>query len=583
MTGMELLAGTAVSGIDVSPHAAQVTRLLFVVVFLALAFFVFRPELWRKIFLHRVDPRPAGLLRIFLGIAVLWTFIDLLPMARFLFTDEGLWLTDMARYKYGGGLRRLWDPEQGFEHWWNYLTILWGKFTILHFRSDPPFVFALYGLMMISNLLMIVGLWTRWTTIATWLLVVQIYGYSRVFFIGGDLVLLSFLFMGIFTRWGEAYSADSWRRRRRAILGGATAIPPLRKIPPWPLCLTILQLAIIYCATGLLKSGPAWTSEFSALYYALNLDAFYRVYMTPAVAWAQYLGILPVMTWMVRWWEILFPLALVGMLINNYERERAAGTWVGAPQWRKFLSWLCVAAAWIIAAYVTGVAARYYASPEAALPVTLTMLLIPPVAIASYLGARSYLPRVFDFTRKWLLGKRLWLTFGVAMHVGIDLTMNIGTFSEITMSGYLAWLAGRDIDGLWRFLFSRPLEPGEASRPARDRAWKGLLLAPFDRLRHRAPGRAYVVCHHPDEASVRRAALLRPWDLGGRLRFVARKSVPRESLQLEIEGGQPIDGKRAGKALTSIFPGLWWLWPARLVPGLGNASGGLANRILGQR
>ena len=49
-----------------------------------------------------------------------------------------------------------------------------------------------------------------------------------VFYTGGDTVVREFLFLGMFAQWGQAYSIDSWRRRRKAILGGAEQIPPLQ-------------------------------------------------------------------------------------------------------------------------------------------------------------------------------------------------------------------------------------------------------------------------------------------------------------------------------------------------------------------
>ena len=142
--------------VDVSAHADLSTSLILAAIGLLIAFFAIRPELWRRMFFQRVDPRPVGLMRIGFGLVVLITFLDLLKphgplddsVARYLFTDEGLWLTDMARKNYGGHLKTLWDPEHGFEHWYDLFKAMWGKFSILHFRSDPPFVFAIYGVML---------------------------------------------------------------------------------------------------------------------------------------------------------------------------------------------------------------------------------------------------------------------------------------------------------------------------------------------------------------------------------------------------------------------------------------------------
>src|SRR5689334_9331829 len=105
--------------VDVSAHIGEATTVLFTAIILLFGFFLVRPELWRRMFFTRIDPRPAALMRIVFGIVVLWTFVDLIRDAKFLFTDEGMWLTKMARKNYGGKLTQMWDPEHGFEHWYD--------------------------------------------------------------------------------------------------------------------------------------------------------------------------------------------------------------------------------------------------------------------------------------------------------------------------------------------------------------------------------------------------------------------------------------------------------------------------------
>ena len=593
-----LLALSDKPEVDVSAHLEQATTLGLWAIALLVAFFVVRPELWARLFLQRIDPRPAGLMRIGFGLVVFWTFVDFViphppldvSMARYLFTDEGMWLTDQARKNYGGKLATLWDPEHGFEYWHGIFMAMWDKFTILHFRSDPTFVFTIYGLMFVSVGLMILGVWTRWTTILAWVLVESLYRYSPLFYTGGDTVTRVFLFLGVFVRWGEAYSFDSWRRRRKAILRGAERFPALRKIPAWPMRLMMLQLAIIYCATGLLKSGATWANG-TALYYSLNLDHFYRFPQQTAVsAFTQYIKVLPFMTVFVRWWEVLFPLALLGVAINAFERDRRAGTWPQAALWRRSLGYLVFAAVWSIGAYLAGLGAHYFIPPNA-LPVAKSQLIplftgivlaIPVAALALYHALRRWLPRVFDFIRFWLLGKRFWLVFGFGMHIGIDIGMNVGTFAEVMMAVYLAWLSGTEIDAFWRYLASDPLAPGEGTRPVRKRKWQRVLLAPFDRLRHRKPGPVCTVLHHPDDASVRQAALLRCWDLGHRLGFEADEDVPAGRLCVRMDGSLR-QGRSAAAVLARVMPGLWWLRPFRHIPGFAKPAGAIALRLLRQR
>jgi uncharacterized membrane protein YphA (DoxX/SURF4 family) len=553
--------------------------------------FLVRPELWRRLWFDRVDPRPAALMRIAFGLVVAMTFVDLLmphppleySMARFLFTDEGLWLTDLARKSYGEDLRTLWDPDHGFEHGWEVFSALWGSFTILHIRSDPSMVFTIYGCLLVAVAMMIVGFRTRVATLVVFVAAEMLYRYSPVFYTGGDTVIRVFLFLGVLTRWGEAYSVDSWRRRKREILAGAGYVPALRRIPAWPLRLMMLQLACIYCATGFLKSGPTWT-EGTALYYALNLDHFYRWPQSHPVTVAQYLGVLPLATWGVRWWEILFPIAVVGAAVRAYERDRSAGLWPEAAAWRRGLGVGAFAVAWCAFAYVLGVTAYHHLGEESMIPlerrvsvITALVAVLPIVVVATYRVLRSSAPRAHRIVLHWVLGRRLWLGLGFAMHVGIDLGMNVGTFAEVMMSVYLAWLTGPEIERAWRFVARRPLRPGEGARPRRSR-WARWLLAPLDRLRFRVDPQPFEVLHAGDEPALRRAALLRPWDLWGRLRFVHDDAVAGDRLHVRLPGGDVLHGNRAAAALTAALPGLLWLRPFAGLPGVG----GLARRILGQ-
>ena len=106
-----LLAKTKKPEVIIAANDLQMTTAsLWLVVIGLVVFFVLRPGLWRRLVLKRVDPRPAALVRIFLGITIFWTVADLLMWGRFLFTDEGLYLTDMARERFGDRLRKVWDP-----------------------------------------------------------------------------------------------------------------------------------------------------------------------------------------------------------------------------------------------------------------------------------------------------------------------------------------------------------------------------------------------------------------------------------------------------------------------------------------
>lgn len=571
------------AGLDMSAHFALATDLAVTTCACLVVAVILRPELWRRLWFERIDPRPAALTRIGLGLIVLTTFANFLvpappledSMVRFLFTNDGLWFTDAARESYGGKLASLWDPELGFEHWYSAFVALGDGFTIFHIYNDPPFVFAMFALLMASALAMTLGYRTRYSTVLTWVLVESFYRHNPIFYTGGDTVVRVFLFFGMFMRWGEAYGIDCLRRRTRA-LALATVIPPLRRIAAWPQRILMLQLCFIYCATGLLKTGETW-ADGSALYYALNLDHFYRVPQAHVVGALQYVGVLPVATVLVRWWEVLFPLALLGAMLAAYERDRSQNRWPKAASWRRQLSYLAVGMAWVMLSYLAGLTAYYHLGagladdPQTRADLVSALVVATGVvAVAVYFSLRAWLPRVFRWGLTWLLGKRTWLGFGLVMHLGIDIGMNVGTFAEVMVVAYCVWLRGEDVEGFWRFVYSKPCAAGERERPRRSTWWRR-VLGPHDRLRYRQPGPPVTVLHDGSDDGIRRLAILRLWDLGHRLQF-RQHTASADALMVQVAAGPVVIGNNAGQALLRVLPGLLWLRPFARVPGCGRLA-----------
>ena len=646
-----LLALAKKKEVDVSAHLEIATDYLWLAFALIVLFFVLRPELWRRVWFQRIDPRGPALARMTMGITVLWTFLDLMVLqGEWLFTDQGLLLTELARKNYGGKLRTLWDPEHGFEHWYDIFEVLTNRWTILHIRSDPPFVHSMFAALFVFATLMTVGLWTRVSTVMTWVLVLQLYNYTPIYYTGGDTVMRVMMFLAMFVDWGQAYSLDAWRKRRKAILRGAKQVPAYKRIPAWPVRLLMLQLAIIYCATGVLKSGPTW-AHGSALYYALNLDHFYRWPAHLLYAYAHKYYVTRFLTVFVHWWEVLFPLVLVGEALRGYDRDKAAGVWQGpvlrwtlyslavlasiflvwsSPTWLKtvplfvlaaiiyfervwmpppprtdkgvaawairLLSWMCLVGFLLLGAYFADLGVYYYYKVPKRVAAawmrdkellqslaSAATLAIPLVAATIVIALRTWLPRAYRVLRDWLLGKRLWLVIGFGMHLGIDLTMNVGTFVQVMIAIYPVWLGGRDVEAFWRFMLWRAAKPGEGERPPLPD--KGLrrvarrLGAPFERAKYRIRRPPWTVVHGSSEAAIRRAALLRCWDLGERLEFELDPDHGETLSLRDPERKSKLAGGQAGRELISLFPGLWWLWPISMFPGVGR----LATMILRQR
>jgi hypothetical protein len=107
---------------------------------------------------------------------------------------------------------------------------------------------------------------------------------------------------------------------------------------------------------------------------------------------------------------------------------------------------------------------------------------------------------------------------------------------------------------------------------------RGLFVPISERLRYRKPGEPLVILHGPDDASVRRAALLRIWDLGHRLAFEEHEHVPSQTLRVR-SGTRVYSGNEAAAELARVLPAFLWMRWIRWLPSIG----AVARVILRQR
>ena len=141
-----------------------------------------------------------------------------------------------------------------------------------------------------------IGWRTRWAAIATWVLCVSLQGRNFQILQGGDVLLRCVLFWAMFLPLGARWSVDAWRASsvvgslRPTVVRSAASLAIL------------LQVAMIYVFTGILKWHPAWHTEGNALWYALQLDQF-------ATAFGRWLRThetwLPAITKATLWFELI--------------------------------------------------------------------------------------------------------------------------------------------------------------------------------------------------------------------------------------------------------------------------------------
>ncbi len=190
--------------------------------------------------LFSVDLRSLALTRIAAALLVL---VDLIWRASSLaafYSDNGL-LPRSALY------------EKFTNSWLLSLHLMNGRTEV------QALLFVVSGIL---ALLLLVGYRTRSVSFLTWLLFVSLNSRNPYVIHGGDSVLSMLLFWGMFVPWGATYSVDSG-------LNSSSKVKPKRIVSIGTAAL-LLQMPLVYFFTGLLKNGPEWRQEFTAIYYVVS-------------------------------------------------------------------------------------------------------------------------------------------------------------------------------------------------------------------------------------------------------------------------------------------------------------------------
>ncbi len=231
----------------------------------------------RVISVFSIDLRTLALLRICLGTVIL---IDLLDRSKDLiahYSSKGIIPTELLLNQY----------------------IKPGSLSIHLLSRDPIFQAALFAIAAILAAMLIIGLHTKFATIASLAMLISLHQSNPIVLIGGDIVMVHALFWSIFLPIGARFSIDSKNKKTKetnkffslAIIGLYTEIA----------CM------YIFSAVWKIKSG-IWIPAGEGVYHALT----YNIYMRPLT---KYLLMQPELMKMLSYGvialEILGPIILL--------------------------------------------------------------------------------------------------------------------------------------------------------------------------------------------------------------------------------------------------------------------------------
>lgn len=174
------------------------------------------------------------------------------------------------------------------------------RWSLLSGVENPVIIQLAMAGWALAALLLLVGMWTRLSAVAAWLLSTSFATLNPYIDNAGDEVRGIILFYLIWCPGGAVWSVDAWRQRQ----GDRPAV----FVPPWPLRLLFLQLVLIYFSNGLYKlTGSDWRSGTS-LYDVLSDPTLTRwSYAEVPVPYE----LTRLLTWLILAWEIGFPLLVL--------------------------------------------------------------------------------------------------------------------------------------------------------------------------------------------------------------------------------------------------------------------------------
>ncbi len=171
-------------------------------------------------------------------------------------------------------------------------------FSIFTWSGSKGFVLFLFCLNYLWAIMLLLGYRTRLANFLCWIFLLSLHNRNPLVLQAGDDLLRLLLFWGIFLPWNRKYSVDAEGQQFSAdnkFFGPSTVA-------------YILQVMSVYFFTGMFKTSPEWTSDGTALYYALSLDQM--VY--PIGKWIYpYKGLLKFLTISVYYMELLLPFILL--------------------------------------------------------------------------------------------------------------------------------------------------------------------------------------------------------------------------------------------------------------------------------
>lgn len=160
---------------------------------------------------------------------------------------------------------------------------------------------TLFLLNSICAVLLLIGYRTRIMTFLCWLFLMSLQNRNPIILQSGDDLLRLLLLWGIFLPWGERYSL----KKNSSYPNNNFSLANIGYM---------LLVCSVYFFSALLKTSPEWTSEGTAIYYALSLD---QIRLPLGTILYHYPWLMKSLTHLVWYIELLAPLLILTPFVSS--------------------------------------------------------------------------------------------------------------------------------------------------------------------------------------------------------------------------------------------------------------------------
>ncbi len=226
--------------------------------------------------LFGIDPRTLAFSRMAVALVLLYNLATRGAELTAMYSDSGLFpIADVAHFL-------------GSDTW---------RWSLHMLDGSTMYQGILFGIAAFFAVLLLLGLFTRTATVASWVLLVSLHNRVPVLVTGGDVLLLMLLFWGMFLPWGRRASVDGW-------LGGyGKDTVPILSVASGAV---LIQIAFMYFFTAFSKCNYLWF-EGRALESVFTNPLFTR----PLGVWfAQFPQALKALTFATLVLELVGPLLM---------------------------------------------------------------------------------------------------------------------------------------------------------------------------------------------------------------------------------------------------------------------------------